>query len=260
MVSPGNHESECHSLVCLLSHKGIELSNFTAFNTRWHMPAAESGGRDGSSMWYSWNWGPVHFVSINTETDWPGAEERDTGDSHDKHLPAGHFGQPGEYLEWLEADLSAAAQARRSGAGPRWIIAGGHRPFKAIHGDHTRLFQKYGVDVYFAGHTHSYARAGPVNGTLYVTVGGAGCDEMAYPKDSAGNYVCNGTTPVGERQGSCKDVGPPDSVSVESDHFAFGILKADANTLQWELIDSVNGTVIDRISLPSGAHDQTAWV
>ena len=82
----------------------------------------------------SWNYGPVHFVSINTETDWSGAEEKNTGDSHDKKLPAGHFGKDGEYLEWLEADLKKVSEARaRARAGtaqgqefaPAFIVAGG---------------------------------------------------------------------------------------------------------------------------------------
>jgi hypothetical protein len=40
----------------------------------------QSGGN--SNMWYSWNYGAGRFVSINTETDWDGAEEEGTGDSH----------------------------------------------------------------------------------------------------------------------------------------------------------------------------------
>ena len=112
-MSVDNHESECHSPACVLKkERGLALSNFTAYNQRWHMPAQDSAARAGQSMWCSWNYGPVHYVSVNSETDWKGAEERNTGDSHDKKLPAGHFGEDGEYLAWLEADLKAAAAAR----------------------------------------------------------------------------------------------------------------------------------------------------
>jgi hypothetical protein len=48
----GNHESECHDPACVVNPRqlGIPLSNFTAYNARWHMPSAESGGVE--SMWY----------------------------------------------------------------------------------------------------------------------------------------------------------------------------------------------------------------
>ena len=46
-------------------------------------------------MWYSFNFGAVHYVSLNTETDFPGAGEEHTGDSGFKNLPAGGFGYKG---------------------------------------------------------------------------------------------------------------------------------------------------------------------
>ena len=62
MVTPGNHESECHSPACVINHKeyGLPLSNFSAFNHRWSMPSVESGGHQHSNMWYSFNFGTVH--------------------------------------------------------------------------------------------------------------------------------------------------------------------------------------------------------
>ena len=138
-------------------------------------------------MWYSYNYGSVHFVSINTETDWHGSEEEFEGDGHFVHskwlnrtlLPAGSFGAPGEYFAWLEQDLKAASEARAAGKGPRWIIAGGHRPYGSMMDSppdgskHEELFEKYGVDMYFAGHSHYYSRSAPVNGVTSVVVGSA---------------------------------------------------------------------------------------
>ena len=57
------------------------------------MPSKSSQGR--ANMWYSFNVGPVHFVTLNTETDFPGAEESKTGDGHIKWLKAGSFGAEG---------------------------------------------------------------------------------------------------------------------------------------------------------------------
>ena len=43
----------------------------TGMCRRWRMPYASSGGA--LNMWYSFNYGLVHFVSLNTETDFPTA-------------------------------------------------------------------------------------------------------------------------------------------------------------------------------------------
>ncbi len=109
MVSPGNHESECHSPYCILHlpSTGWHLNNFSAYNTRWHMPSAESGGV--LSMWHSFSYGGVHFTSLNTETDFEGAPESRDGDSGIFLLPAGHFAPDGAYMRWLENDLAQAA-------------------------------------------------------------------------------------------------------------------------------------------------------
>jgi hypothetical protein len=66
MVAAGNHESECHSPKCLAEEKlKKELSNFTAYATRFKMPFAQSKGT--SNMWYSHNYGLAHFVTLDTE-------------------------------------------------------------------------------------------------------------------------------------------------------------------------------------------------
>lgn len=255
MISPGNHESECHSAYCALGgSRGKALSNFSAFNTRWHMPSAESGGR--SNMWYSWDYGGVHFVSVNTETDWNGAEEFDTGDSHDKRLPAGHFGAPGEYLRWLESDLKQARATIDAGdSGLRYIVAGGHRPYGDIKNgqggeqSHTELFAKYGVDLYVAGHGHSYSRSAPVNRTTYVMVGGAGCEEMAQGVSGKAyqQRLRPATSPL--RQGPAAQPGyavPGGTEEIATSRYATGVLTVNATGMYWRLIDSVNGDVLDR--------------
>ena len=421
MVVPGNHESECHSPACIADWPlGRALSNFTAYNARWHMPSAESGGVQ--NMWYartsarrprslptpcpgprsppshpsslfssslsallapvcpprssarpprlgsfaartqtpalssssrvrySFNYGAAHFVSINTETDFPGAEERRTGDrpvgvprgstatrsaappvlgramrfaphgapercvgitepaqgwdadaplatrsgpdpsqrrqrraargptqsprpppprralsvrSHVPWLRAGGFGARGEYLRWLEADLRAASDARRSGGAEArpWLLVGGHRPYEEIEACCAGLFAKYGVDVYFSGHVHSYRRAmspaaaagggggaarqprsngtadgalrgATTRGTAWVVVGGAGCDEMQPPNRSA-----------------LKCAPPGSSEAVTSDRYATGVLSVSPSRLSWRLLDSTTGGVLDDFTI-----------
>lgn len=260
MVSPGNHESECHSPNCIVDEKVVgktsrarSLSNFSAFNARWRMPSAESGGHPNSAMWYSFNYGDVHFVSLNTETDWPGAEEEFTGDSHDKGLPAGSFGKDGEYLQWVEKDLAAAQASRKKTGWPRFIVTGGHRPYGDIKPLHTDLLAKYGVNLHVAGHGHSYSRGAPVNGTTYIMVGGAGCEEMSPPKSSnvtAGVFDMSGAPAY--RQGPARQPGyavPESSEQFASDRYATGVLNVNASGMYWRLVDSIEGTTLDEVMI-----------
>lgn len=161
-------------------------------------------------------------------------------------MPAGHFAEDGEYLRWLEADLKAASESRANGTGPHWIVAGGHRPYGAITKYHVPLFEKYGVNIYFAGHGHSYARGAPVNGITYVMVGGAGCDEMP--------LVQEGTTCIATGSNRTCDPGyavPNGAEEFSTSQMAIGVLKADASVLHWQLLDSATGKVLDDITITS---------
>ena len=152
-VVPGNHESECHDPLCIIQPRklGIPLSNFTAYNKRWHMPSESSNGIE--SMWYSWNHGPVHFVSLDTSTYFVGAPEGEKGDSG--IFAAGHYANYGVYMQWVEENLKKAYEDPTI----EWIVAGGHRPFSGFNSTEMQeLFSKYEVKMYFAGHSHSYSR------------------------------------------------------------------------------------------------------
>ncbi|CAM9507751.1 unnamed protein product, partial [Phaeothamnion confervicola] len=176
MVLPGNHEAECHSPACWMSVAKLQaLSNFTAYNNRFRMPSAESGGA--ANMWYSWNYGPIHFVSIDTETDFPNS-------FNDEWTWRGHTnGDFGDQLAWLEQqDLKRADMERDVRP---WIVVGGHRPMYCLEVVDRRgrprayaavvqaafedLFETYGVDVYIAGHAHSYERQYPVYRSVHET-------------------------------------------------------------------------------------------
>lgn len=285
MVSVGNHESECHDPYCLLhlNDTGMKLNNFSAYNARWAMPSAESGGV--ANMWYSFRMGPVHVVSINTETDFPSAPEGEKGDSG--FLPAGHFAPDGTYLTWLASDLAAAS----SDPSVSWIIAGGHRPFGDTN-DATvlSLFKQYNVSMYFAGHTHSYLRydKSAFNGvTAHVVVGGAGCDEMPYPSDQLAAYeemeehqpgaspasLCkawcqkpdvragfsvptlttadaSGTVAAGLHTDPCSlctSARTGQDPLYVSDNMAIGVLQASPTQLQWQLLRAPDGLVLDTL-------------
>jgi hypothetical protein len=153
---------------------GIPLSNFSAYNTRWNMPSAHSAGTQ--NMWYSFDYGAVHFTSIDTETDFEGARLENRGPI----FPCGHFAADGAFAMWLENDLIAASQ----NPSVKWLVVGGHRNMNDLPGNILSMFAKYGVSLYVGGHIHSYARYAPVNGITQILIGGPGCDDMQYSTDN----------------------------------------------------------------------------
>jgi acid phosphatase type 7 len=111
----------------------------------------ENGQPKGRERWYSYDWGDIHFVALDTERT--GAEQ----------------------AAWLEADLAANRL--------RWTVVYGHRPPHSTgeHGDDA-LFRRFfvpvleaqRVDLVLAGHDHHYERFTPQNGVSYVVSGGGG--------------------------------------------------------------------------------------
>lgn len=269
MVTPGNHESECHDPYCLLhlADTGLPLSNFSAYNTRFAMPSTESGGV--LNMWYSFEWGPVHVTSINTETDFPGAGEEKTGDGHFPFLPAGGFAADGEYLAWVEKDLAKAS----TNPEVKWIVVCGHRPFEDLPTDNQQqliaLFKKYGVNMYFAGHGHTYIRydqAAWGDNTIHIMPGASGNDETEFPADQF-DPIPEGRSAAESCQAWCtsaavvevnKKLSDPcghcinkEGVSpiFQTDKMSLGVLTATTTSLEWKLYRAPDGVLLDSISL-----------
>jgi hypothetical protein len=229
MVAPGNHEADCHDPACLTDlDRRTKLSNFTAYNTRFRMPSQESGSTS-LNMHYSWDYGLVHFISIDTETGFPGAEEET------KYVePCGGFSQ--NQLKWLEQDLKAANASRNIRP---WIFVQGHHPMyqgdfidKSFQAAMEKLFYDYSVDVYFSGHIHSYERTWPVyqgipeptytnpRAPMYIMLGGSGNDEMtSATKEKTFNPAPNYKL-IKE-----SDVPGPWTVVTDKNHFGAGLVK-----------------------------------
>lgn len=109
-----------------------------------------------NEKWYSYEYGNVHFICLDTETDIFGSQRT-----------------------WLENDLQEASQ----NPDIDWIIVYFHRPpySSSSHGSNynirygwTPLFINYGVDLVFSGHDHDYERSIPINGVSYIVTGGGG--------------------------------------------------------------------------------------
>lgn len=129
--------------------------------------------------YYSFDYANAHFVALDSnegdDVAGSGGDLRDRGSAQ---------------RAWLERDLAAAVTDTLTD----WIIVYLHHPpYSAAaglsgHGSDpglreslTPLFDRFGVDVVFAGHDHNYERSHPLRGdavaergTVYVVTGGGG--------------------------------------------------------------------------------------
>jgi acid phosphatase type 7 len=106
---------------------------------------------DSGEKWYSYDWGRVHFVALDTEASYS------------------------EQAAWLDADLAASTLP--------WKIVYLHRPpySSGEHGSDTSLrtalapvLARHHVQLVLAGHDHDYERMIPQDGVAYVVTGGGG--------------------------------------------------------------------------------------
>jgi hypothetical protein len=111
----------------------------------------ENGGPDGVERWYSYDWGDLHMVALDTEKIGP------------------------SQAAWLEADLTANQLP--------WTIVYGHRPphSSGEHGDDPGfnswlipILKAHHVQLVLSGHDHDYERFQPVDGITYIVTGGGG--------------------------------------------------------------------------------------
>ncbi len=102
---------------------------------------------------YSFEWGPVHVVAINTNSD---------------------YGPGSQQYRFLEKDLAGTSCPFKVffGHHPTYS-SGSHGSTRAMQEYLKPLFEKYGVQLVFAGHDHTYERT-VVNGVTYIVSGGGG--------------------------------------------------------------------------------------
>ncbi|EGZ11263.1 hypothetical protein PHYSODRAFT_519791 [Phytophthora sojae] len=257
MVLVGNHEAECHSPTCLLSKsKKDQLGNYSAFNSRFRMPSAESGGM--LNMWYSYEYGTVHFTSLSSETDYPNAPSN-------VYFTKRVYGNFGDQLAWLEEDLKAADSNRDQ---VPWIIVGIHQPMYTIRScdaDGTpnndyearnvqeafeELFIKYKVDLVLQGHVHAYERIYPTaNGSAVID--GVSEDVSTNTNPQARVYVISGSA-GGPEENHYKYKNPPSPewlVLMDDEHFGITKLLVTPTNLTLTMIESATGTVYDEFSI-----------
>lgn len=152
---PGNHEYDTLNAAPYLSL---------------HSPPTETVPPSDRGRYYSFDWGDVHFVALDTNTPF---------------LDAVRAGGP--MLQWLENDLRTT---RRT-----WRIVYFHHPARPTsnHENDTTsalvrahlepIFDRHDVQLVFSGHEHNYQQAAPRRGgqfvadgqgTVHVITGGGG--------------------------------------------------------------------------------------
>jgi len=233
MALPGNHETTCSEStpeICPTNQK-----NFTAYRTRFEFPYQESGGSH--NMWYSFDYNMVHWIKINTETDFPGAPEN-PGTS----LNAGPFG---DQQAWIEADLQKANANR---AKVPWVVMSGHRPVwfaggqdDSVNNFFSDLIVKYKVDFYLCGHEHDYERYFPIDSTGHAS-------QQNYQNPADAIYIINGAG--GNSEGHSGSDEKPDYLAFRNVE-DFGWAKMtwkDASSIRWEFYN-VKNALVDSVDI-----------
>lgn len=152
--SEGNHDSRPSN------------NNGAAYLNLFTLPrnGASASFPEHAERYYSYDYGPVHFVALDTEFAFQDATRR------------------AEQVAWLDADLAATSQP--------WTIVYFHRsPYCAL-GEHVSdltvratfgpIFERHGVQLVISSHEHVYERTKPIRAGLsgsavtYIVSGGGG--------------------------------------------------------------------------------------
>lgn len=256
MASPGNHEADCEEIPYTSSLCPAGQKNFTDFMNRFGqtMPTAFLSTSSNSTakvnankakvlanppFWYSFEYGMVHVVMFDTETDFADAPDGQGGSAG---LNGGPFGAPNQQLQFLEADLASVDRNVTP-----WVVVGGHRPWYSTGSSDNKcvpcqaafepLLYKYGVDLAIFGHVHNSQRFQPAyNGV-------ADPNGMNNPK-SPMHIVAGG---AGNIEG-LSSVGTNVSFNAfaYADDFSYATITfLDTNNLKVEFIRSSTGAVLD---------------
>ena len=191
---------------------------------RFLMPKAQQGNCTSNGVfWYSYSFGLVHTIMISSEHDLSKGSPQHT---------------------WLQHELASVNRT----ATP-WVVVESHRPMYhskpywadnavgiAMRAEFEDLLRKHRVDIFFAGHYHSYLRTCDGlyaskchnGGPIHITVGtaGASLDDMS--------------------------IGLYDNVWTEKYLGVWGYIRAtifNSSSVLLEFINAGNGTLEDSVQL-----------
>jgi hypothetical protein len=162
-TAEGNHDS------------GPSNNNGTAYLDLFSLPrnGGTSAAPDHAERYYSFDYGPVHFIALDTEFTFQDLNRR------------------AHQIAWIEADLAATNQPWKVAFfhRPPWNAGDGHGSDTAVRAAFSPLFERYGVQLAVSSHEHGYERTVPIResttGTAvtYIVTGGGGAP--VYPTNTA---------------------------------------------------------------------------
>ncbi|MEO0206609.1 MAG: metallophosphoesterase family protein, partial [candidate division WOR-3 bacterium] len=141
-------ESQLLSEKMFLPTIGNHEKPFWQYDSLFVLPGVED--------YYSVRYANLCIISLNTETELEGLQKK-----------------------WLINELNFLS----TDTSIDWIFVSLHRPpySSGSHGSNLKVrdtwcpvFEKYGVDIVFCGHDHSYERTKEINGVIYIVCAGGG--------------------------------------------------------------------------------------
>ena len=222
------------------------------YHTMFSFPTTgQAGGvASGTKSYYSFNYGNVHFISLDSQETSRAAD--------------------GAMAGWLQSDLQQNTMP--------WVIAFWHHPpySKGSHNSDTEanlvemrsnflpILEQYGVDLVLAGHSHVYERSYLLDGhygpssTLQpgmIKNGGSGrpAETGAYAKPSTGPTAHEGAVYVvaGSSGQTSGFIGTHPAMFVSLNNLGSLVLDLDGNRLDASFLRE-NATVVDSFSLVKG--------
>ena len=173
--TPGNHE--------------YITNNAQPYLDAFYLPANNPAK---SERFYSFDWGPVHFASLDSNCRTFSVKDCTTASQQ----------------AWLAQDLAATTRPWKIVFfhHPPWS-SGEHGSSTAMRRDFAPLFEQYGVDLVLNGHDHNYERtkvmkgdavaASGARGIPYVVVGSGGATLRTFPGSSPSWSAFRDNTNVG---------------------------------------------------------------
>ena len=232
MVLPGNHE---------LRH------NYTKYKADFRMP--DNSASQGSSLYYSFNLGRAHFVTVSSDHFYSWSEEERL-----------------THWNWLVEDLQTANKHRDTAP---WLILMIHRPLYCgvnvnlpsdddegnnkdcyvksaiIRRNLEELVYEMGVDVVLQAHNHNYQRLKPIYQN--VSVASDYDDDHHHISPQAPLYILEGA--AGNPEGNDEVTPTPQEwLSYQNRGYGFGTVRVMNGThLYWEHYDSESGELLDYV-------------